>query len=172
MATTFENFFKDTFVVFKGCKRPKRNPDYISYIKDLNYSLYVDIDTVRKYILRVEGAYNNCIIINNSGIKAIEKQYNCKCIDSNNNELLLYEIGGKAKTTVYLVSSSYWYGEDSKGKYVIRSSNHWSAKNSLIDCKNVASCIWNLFVPKQTNALQNNKESCGKAYLSWFKERK
>lgn len=28
------NFFKNTFVVFKGCREPKRPPDFISYKKN------------------------------------------------------------------------------------------------------------------------------------------
>ncbi|MFL1601819.1 hypothetical protein PGL34_06060 [Riemerella anatipestifer] len=31
------------------------------------------------------------------------------------------------------ISSRYWYGEDSKGQYVIRESDHWGQ---------VASCVW------------------------------
>ena len=63
---TYSTFFIGTIAVFKGCKTPKRKPNYISY--------------------------------NRFGI----------------------------------VSSSYYYGSDKKGDYVIRVSDHWSAYSDFI----------------------------------------
>jgi hypothetical protein len=42
MIITRDNYYISTFVVFKACKRPRRQPDYISY--------YVDDYTGKKYI--------------------------------------------------------------------------------------------------------------------------
>lgn len=111
---TYDNFYTNTFAVFKACKRPLRKSDYVSR------------DCERGYI-----------------------------------------------------SSEYWYGKDSVGEYVIRCSDHWASRNNKIDCRNVASCIWELFVPKQSqaklsstiNCTRKDNMYCGKAYLSWFKPR-
>lgn len=92
------NFFKDTFAVFKGCKMPKRDPDYISY---------------------------------------------------------------KKGTTI--PSSYYWYGKNKRGSYVIRKSDHWSQINRDIDCKVVATCVWELRYKTKTDT--------GKAYFSSFNGR-
>ena len=84
---TFENFFIKTEAIFKGCKKPKRKPDYISYS--------IDYYTEEKRI-----------------------------------------------------SSQYWYGENKKGKYVIRESDHWvkmkklSSNKQIKHIKSVATCLW------------------------------
>ncbi len=125
MNYTFDNFHKSTFAVFKGCKRPKRTPDYTSHNKQ-----------------------------------------------------------GE-------ISSEYWYGENNKGKYIIRYSTHWSNLNNSnkndISCGNIKSCYWQLQVPnvrgeKELFKVRNHddevliinvnaKSCCGKQYLSNFKGR-
>lgn len=104
---TFENFFLNTEAVFKGCKTPKRKPDYISY-----------------------------------------------------NRYTSEE------------SSRYWYGEDKKGKYVIRESNHWVSRRdferkSLEECSSIATCKWDIKNIKNTSY----ELVSGKCYLSNFKKR-
>ena len=117
---TFENFFLNTQVVFKKCKTPKREPNFVS----------------------------------KSG-------------------------------------SSYWYGTDKKGSYVIRKSDHWSKgfsrgiyKYSYLQrfdqkikylcteqkgCGKIASCYWSLFYPKNEEP-ETKLEVSGKAYLTFFKK--
>ena len=119
---TFSNFYINTEVVFKGCKTPKRKPDYISY----------------------------------SSI--------------NDGE----------------VSSKYWYGENNKGKYVIRESNHWvnikklDKNNIKKNCKSIASCQWHIKTNKELDyqidyqtKIEFLSSKCffsGKAYLKDFKK--
>ena len=115
---TFENFFLSTQVVFKKCKTPKREPNFVS----------------------------------KSG-------------------------------------SSYWYGTDKKGSYVIRKSDHWSKgfsrgvlkmyerRSSVYTelcsiqkgCGKIASCYWSLFYPKHEEP-ETRLEVSGKAYLTSFKK--
>lgn len=92
------NFFSCTFAVFKGCKQPKREPDFISYDK---------------------------------------------------------RTGKK--------SSMYWYGSNKNGNYVIRKSDHWTKINGDVECKFIASCVWELKYSRPTH--------CGKAYFSTFRGR-
>lgn len=91
------------------------------------------------------------------------------------------------------ISSSYWYGEDKKGKYVIRKSNHWvfrctndlnknekyikgkfrkrfTLKIKDADCKMIATCNWQITLIK--NKRYDNKKTTltGKCYLSKFKK--
>ena len=82
------------------------------------------------------------------------------------------------------ISSCYWYGEDKKGKYVIRWSEHWSHiitheepmsrygrrdeywlfenESELTECIRVASCFWILYGKTVSGG-------CGKCYLQSFK---
>ena len=109
----YSNYFLSTKVVFKGCKIPKRNPDYIS----------------------------------------IDKKFND-------------------------ISSKYWYGEDTNGKYVIRQSNHWVnicdfENNKYKQCERIATCLWSLKTNKKNTDFLGNLEyltskNAGKAYLSKF----
>jgi len=97
-----DNFFLGTKAKFKGCKIPKRAPDYISY--------------------------------NQWGT----------------------------------VSSSYYYGSDKNGAYVIRVSDHWSKlynfnNDTTRGCNNIASCVWVL----KTNNIGYKR--AGKCYFSDFK---
>lgn len=53
------------------------------------------------------------------------------------------------------VSSRYWYGEDSKGKFVIRESNHWmkiipknKERHHWKQCRTISTCHWNLYGDK------------------------
>jgi hypothetical protein len=165
---TKDNYYLNTFAVFKACKRPKRKPDFISYSKDVKM-LKITIDSIREYIDRTEGAYNNCHYINEKGVEFIENQFKISS-PLIFNELMLYEINGKADIHYSPISSEYWYGSDKNGDYIIRSSDHWSKRNEEIDCRNVASCIWNLFVPKKSKHIERGK-CCGKAYIHWFKKR-
>lgn len=72
------------------------------------------------------------------------------------------------------ISSSYWYGEDRKGKYVIRKSNHWvKRRNETLselssDCKRIATCNWQIKTPKNSNYANNETAITGKCYLSKF----
>lgn len=53
-----------------------------------------------------------------------------------------------------IISSQYWYGEDSRGKYVIRQSDHWG---------NVATCYW--ILTKGKSSITHARRKCGKLYL-------
>jgi len=104
-----DNFYLCSKARFKGCKRPKRKPDFTSY--------------------------------NRRGI----------------------------------VSSEYWYGEDKKGEYVIRSSDHWSNSNDkvIFSCEKIASCYWWLvtngksFLPASESG-SGSVFFSGKAYFTAF----
>lgn len=110
-AVNYRNFYTNTQATFKGCKIPKRKPDYIS--------------------------------------------------------------GG---------NSRYWYGEDKKGKYVIRASDHWCSyyfHGSVLESKRrskIATCYWSI----RTNLLDDKgckrylegviyREIAGKCYLNSFR---
>ena len=68
--------------------------------------------------------------------------------------------------------SKYWYGENKKGKYVIRLSGHWIRNNhESRACEKIASCQWQI-VGRSTRV---NEENCafnvkmsGKCYLNSF----
>ncbi|AQY21321.1 hypothetical protein [Riemerella anatipestifer] len=53
------------------------------------------------------------------------------------------------------ISSRYWYGEDSKGQYVIRESDHWGQ---------VASCVWHRTM--DYNLKGKNSFVCAKSYIN------
>lgn len=61
--------------------------------------------------------------------------------------------------------SKYWYGEDSKGKYMIRRSDHWSYINGYaiypFECGSIKKSFWGLKTSKPTY--------CGKIYLNKIK---
>ena len=56
------------------------------------------------------------------------------------------------------ISSRYWYGEDSRGKYIIRESDHWGK---------VASCHW--YKKYDTINKKENALICAKIYLNELK---
>lgn len=79
--------------------------------------------------------------------------------------------------------SSYWYGEDKRGKYVIRYSHHWCkifyrGKKMGKSSKKIGSCLWHLKFfqeyPDLKPTRKDGKKSlgseyyAGKAYLSAF----
>lgn len=84
------------------------------------------------------------------------------------------------------VSSRYWYGEDERGKYVIRESNHWSSYPQGENTREafeaepynkrytrIASCRWALAVSKEQvttdkEAYLDGNKMYGKAYLDEF----
>jgi len=65
------------------------------------------------------------------------------------------------------ISSTYWYGTDFGGEYVIRKSTHWVkifTKNDIIShCERIKNCMWHFKGERSFNM-------CGKAYLKNFKE--
>ena len=86
MQVTIHNFFSKTFGLFKGCKRPKRNPDYISYSKkypDLISSEYwYGVDKNGKYVIRFSDHW-----VRYKNIKNDLWEYGCKMIASCNWQL-------------------------------------------------------------------------------------
>lgn len=84
------------------------------------------------------------------------------------------------------VSSRYWYGEDERGKYVIRESDHWSSFPQGENTRKafetepynkrytrIASCRWALAVSKEQvttdkEAYLDGNKMYGKAYLDEF----
>lgn len=80
-----------------------------------------------------------------------------------------YDKNGIRRQTI---SSTYWYGEDKKGKFVIRESDHWGC---------VASCNWGFNAHffsrdqwcRQDEILKfkcNKKTFSAKAYFKDFKQ--
>lgn len=67
-------------------------------------------------------------------------------------------------------SSSYWYGTDSKGDYIIRQSNHWSSnltsKVLTKGCGFIRSTYWIL---KSFKGRTKPASNTGKIHLSNFK---
>ena len=85
--------------------------------------------------------------------------------------------------------SKYWYGSNTKGTYVIRSSDHWSVgfskgyKHRFIEeiqthedgCGRISLCYWIFFLPKHENPLPCDiemKTMTGKCYLNGFSKNK
>lgn len=106
---TYDNFFIGTSAVFKGCKTPKREPDYVSWKRNQEDE----------------------------------------------------------------ISSLYWYGEDKRGKYVIRWSDHWSYAvwngEYREGCEWVASCRWKLKTSQKSYPFCDIGGEAGKCYLTKFK---
>ena len=75
----------------------------------------------------------------------------------------------------WIISSKYWYGKDKNGKYVIRSSGHWSKRNNVLEVEAIRTCYWELYSPRTKQKciknIRTNEFYAGKAYLSWFKIR-
>lgn len=74
-------------------------------------------------------------------------------------------------------SSEYWYGQDKIGKYVIRSSNHWSNSNNteVFSCKKIKSCYWWLITNCKSNHINEGSSRIsysGKAYFVNFEKNK
>lgn len=95
----FKNYQFSTKGVWKACKMPTRQPDYISYTKKGKFS------------------------------------------------------------------SAYWYGENKRGKYIIRYSDHWSDirmpllnRGDIYSCGSIGTCWWII-------RGQYSSESCAKTYL-------
>ncbi len=72
------------------------------------------------------------------------------------------------------VSSQYWYGEDKNGRFVIRKSDHWVFRkhndnsNKSQNCRMIASCNWQILIPKTSNYDNDKCTISGKCYLSKF----
>lgn len=66
--------------------------------------------------------------------------------------------------------SRYWYGENKRGKYVIRLSNHWTRCNHKSRvCKKIASCQWQIVgLLKEYSIPFEYLGFVGKCYLSTF----
>lgn len=112
---------------WKVCNKPKRNPDKISYKTS---RIEVDGNKLDATIEKLGDTYRNH--------KKIE--------DGFNDFLVVFEdkkIG---------ISSRYWQGEDSKGKYAIRESDHWDY---------VGKSLW-----KTTKDNKKKKLKCAKIYLN------
>ena len=112
---------------WKPCKRPKRRPDYTSFKKAWNY-LSSD-ESIEDFFKNIEINPN---------------RFSHELIDHRGNTRIYYFISG--------ISSLYWYGEDKRGKYVIRESDHWGK---------VASCQWKEMPSRNADKLSN----CAKTYL-------
>lgn len=122
---TYNSYFLNSTGTWKVCKKPKRKPNYISYRRTYK-SFHPSTDPL------------NCL-----GDK--QKYYKHHFIDYDDYLRVYYEDKRLG------ISSRYWYGEDSKGKYVIRESDHWGK---------VASCNW-----RATKDLKNKKLKTAKIYL-------
>jgi hypothetical protein len=69
--------------------------------------------------------------------------------------------------------SKYWYGQNKKGKYVIRQSDHWCKYQGLVKCdiktsksvkgcKQIASCKWKIIGRLD---MSDSEYVTGKVYL-------
>lgn len=122
---TYNSYFINTEGTWKVCKKPKRKPNYVSYKRD-----YIRV--------RPSDDPHTCL-----GDK--QKYYKHHFIDDYDRLRVYYEDKKLG------ISSRYWYGEDNKGRYVIRESDHWGG---------VGACFWT-----RTKDLKNKKMLCSKIYL-------
>ncbi len=124
---TYNTYFIKSQCTWKTCNKPKRKPDHISYKRNFK-RIHPNDDPF------------TCL-----GDK--QKYYKHHFTEEYDECIRVYfedkRIG---------MSSRYWYGEDSRGKYVIRESDHWGR---------VASCVWNV-----TKDNKNKKTKCAKIYLN------
>lgn len=120
-------YFLNTKGLWKRCNKPKRKPDFISY--------------KRNFICGDKNS-NPLKILESEGIDI--KYYKHHFVDYQDDLRVYYEDEKLG------ISSCYWYGENKKGKYVVRESDHWG---------NLASCVWGI-----TKSYREEK-NCGKIYL-------
>lgn len=123
---TYNSYFIKSQGTWKICKKPKRKPDHISYKRNFK-RIHPNDDPF------------TCL-----GDK--QKYYKHHFEEEYDDYIRVYYEDKRLG-----ISSRYWYGEDSKGKYVIRESDHWGK---------VASCSW-----KATKDLKNRKLKTAKIYL-------
>lgn len=159
------NYYTNTLAIFKGCKVPKRKPDFISHSKH-NSCYYIPTNEIKQFIIKSEYNY---ITLNDEGITFLTETYGIPLKHANeikrgyndkNKECICFDC--------YPISSKYWYTNE----YVIRASNHWvnitnfENKGVKFDCNSIASCMWHL---KTNNT--NDEVKGGKCYFKDFKVR-
>jgi len=93
-----KNYFRQTKAFFKGCKTPKRNPDYISYDKhtgDISSRYWYGNDKIGGYVIRESNHWSNYKEFDsNHPVKGCGMVASCKWgIKTNNNTR---RISGKA----------------------------------------------------------------------------
>ena len=129
LRATIDTYFLNTIGLWKRCNKPKRKPDYVSF--------------KRSFVCGDRDA-NPLEVLEWRGVEV--KYFKHSFIDYRDDLRVYYEDRKKG------ISSRYWYGENSKGKYIIRESDHWGS---------VASCEWGI-------TKSNRKETYliyGKIYL-------
>lgn len=169
------NFSKSTFAIFKGCKCPKRKADFISYNKRAIISHFI-FDDLKEYLaIRKEGNHEYYFFTEN-GLSFFNSNYGelTQYPIKIDYELIQFEYQKTVIVEYRPISSTYWYGEDSTGKYIIRYSDHWSNyrnfdANIIFDgCEMIASCKWSI---KSTTYNKNERNLlAGKCYLANFKK--
>ena len=127
---TINDFFNKSTGTWKQCKKPKRNPDYVSYRR--NYVILGINETVDDVIQKLSE-------------KGHIYKHTLDLIHCHEGIRIYYE------NKAFGISSRYWYGQDSRGKYIIRESDHWGR---------VASCTW-----KITRDTIRRRLKYGKIYL-------
>lgn len=143
---------------------PNKEPDYVSFVKDYDSYGFDEIKEcfdeeffskeIKKAIEDLKIKLPNEIDINENWLITEER------FIENNLKIILKNLELKDKKITHFFrdrfdlwrfyyptdkpSSKYYYGEDEKGKYIIRESDHWG---------NVATCLWNLKTPDETGQL-------------------
>jgi hypothetical protein len=135
---TYESYFKSSTGIWKVCKKPKRKPDYVSYRRDF---YEVSKDVAEKELLfnvpeNVKAHYTHHFFYED-----FNKYY---------YDLTAWRVYYTDKRLG--ISSRYWYGEDTKGKWIIRESDHWGS---------VGKCSWRI-----TKHFCETKLKYAKIYLS------
>lgn len=98
------NYFRQTMATFKGCKTPKRKPDYISYDKQsdsVSSNYWYGTDKRGDYVIRESNHWSNYKgFDNNHPVKGCGMVASCKwMIKTNNNSRC---IAGKAYFTDFI----------------------------------------------------------------------
>jgi len=167
MYTTY-NYYDNTKTIFKGCKTPKRNADYISY-SSRQKDIVIPFNEIQKYLLKLQDpkTKETYYTLNTKGIYYVESKYGNT--EEFTRKIHLNKTKSYCTIAGFPISSKYWHGKNSKGSFIIRQSNHWSYITNFngdyeYGCGKVASCFWTL----KTN---NNEDTTntGKSYLQSFK---
>lgn len=124
---TYESYFIKSKGTWKVCKKPKRKPDHISFKRNFK---------------RIHPNDNPLTCLGDK-----QKYYKHHFEEEYDDYIRVYYEDKRLG-----ISSRYWYGEDSRGKYIIRESDHWGR---------VASCVWNV-----TKDNKNKNLKCAKIYLN------
>ena len=86
---TLDNFYMSTRANFKGCKKPKRKPNYVSKDRDGNTSsmYWYGEDSYGKYVIRYSNHWCNITNFNKDHYRDCKRISTCQwSIKTNNHE--------------------------------------------------------------------------------------